>query len=418
MKCIIEFLSDKNQKELRRLAQVQCESYEDCIDEYKKLFIVNFLELKGKCPMEDSNESDLCKVCSNFKKILDTVTNEEIEEFFNTLKDVYIKWIDANTGEAVNKLKDLLIKYDILNVTAEDINKDVFFKGRKNNNILTRWDMFHIPFNKRYLIQNQRYSLTGQPIIYLGKSVVDVIEELGIENEEELKISSFQINGDLKIYDLRNNIFNDITKGDVSTLLGNDAQPYNKIKFFKNILSSVCSFERRREHKQYSFCEEYVIPQILAQVLKQNKYDGIIYYSTKRFSDVKFEKEQNVEVKHNIINIESKTKYKENLALFTNFNNEHVYDHELYSKLNISVPIDVSKVTPLSIDALRKMYSKIENTGISEITTKSDILISSFEREFSNMKVGENKYSETYMGQLHIYHIYCILNKMLCESIN
>ncbi|EOT2959713.1 hypothetical protein ACSW9O_00370 [Clostridium perfringens] len=409
MKCVINFLSDMHQKSLRRLAQVQCEGYENCINQYKELFIVNFLDVKCKCQSSCEN----CENCEQFIKIIDEIKKEDIEKFFDSIKDVYIKWIDAKTRESIDIFEKLLNEYDILDVLTEDIEKDIFFKGRKEKNILTKWDMFHIPFNKRYLIQNQRYSLTGQPIIYLGKSIVDIVEELSVEDEIDLKISSFQIRDGLKIYDLRNNIFNDITKKSVSEFLGSNNSTFDRRKFFKNILSSICSFERRREYKKYSFCEEYVIPQILAQIIKNQGYDGIIYYSTKRFNNIKFN-DDNGEVKNKY---EVKTKYKENLALFTNFNDEHVYDRDLYDQLKISVPIDISKVENISIEDLEKIYNKIKNTGIKNINIKSDIILSSFKREFNCMNIDKNKYSETYMGKLHIYHIYCILNEMLCETV-
>ncbi|STB16865.1 hypothetical protein ACSXEW_00450 [Clostridium perfringens] len=409
MKCVINFLSDMHQKSLRRLAQVQCEGYENCINQYKELFIVNFLDVKCKCQSSCEN----CENCEQFIKIIDEIKKEDIEKFFDSIKDVYIKWIDAKTRESIDIFEKLLNEYDILDILTEDIEKDIFFKGRKEKNILTKWDMFHIPFNKRYLIQNQRYSLTGQPIIYLGKSIVDIVEELSVEDEIDLKISSFQIRDGLKIYDLRNNIFNDITKKNVSEFLGSNNSTFDRRKFFKNILSSICSFERRREYKKYSFCEEYVIPQILAQIIKNQGYDGIIYYSTKRFNNIKFN-DDNGEVKNKY---EVKTKYKENLALFTNFNDEHVYDRDLYDQLKISVPIDISKVENISIEDLEKIYNKIKNTGIKNINIKSDIILSSFKREFNCMNIDKNKYSETYMGKLHIYHIYCILNEMLCETV-
>ena len=47
--------------------------------------------------------------------------------------------------------------------------------------------MFHIPFNKRYLIGNQRYSLTGQPMLYIGSSVIDVAKEIDVKDINNLK---------------------------------------------------------------------------------------------------------------------------------------------------------------------------------------------------------------------------------------
>ena len=38
--------------------------------------------------------------------------------------------------------------------------------------------MFHIPFTKRNLIKNQRYSLIGRPMLYLGFTPKYIFKEL------------------------------------------------------------------------------------------------------------------------------------------------------------------------------------------------------------------------------------------------
>src|SRR5699024_9298261 len=67
----------------------------------------------------------------------------------------------------------------------------VLFRGRNCNSFLSHWDMFHIPFNRRFLIGNQRYSLVGQPLLYLATSPYCVFKELG--GTEDIKISSFRM---------------------------------------------------------------------------------------------------------------------------------------------------------------------------------------------------------------------------------
>lgn len=97
---------------------------------------------------------------------------------------------------------------------------DLYLKGRATSDVLTSWDMFRIPFNKRYLINNQRYSLTGQPLMYIGSSIIDVMEELDVEKIEELKISAVQIPEEIKLYDLRNNIYEELNKVQTQMMLG------------------------------------------------------------------------------------------------------------------------------------------------------------------------------------------------------
>ncbi len=418
MDCLVYFLSDIYQKKLRRLAQVKCECYEDALDEYKNLYISYFGDVVNNkmcksCELECSDE------CDNLRDIMKTIDKDEIIDFFNTLKQTYVKWIDAKLSESLNIFNNLLEEKKVLEFHAEGIDKDIFFKGRVSDEILTKWEMFHIPFNKRYLINNQRYSLTGQPIMYLGKSVVDVVEELNlpIEDFQKLKISTVEIKDNLKIYDLRNDIYNDIINHDMNKILveTNNIKLYDKIKFFKNILASVCSFEKRKEHRGFSFCEEYVIPQILAQTLKNKTYDGIIYYSTKRFEQLVINDNNKSGNNNKKIKELIRSEYKENVAIFTNITSDHVYDRELYEKLDISVPIDFSKVDDVDVKDIEDIKLKIERNGNQEEITKANLIVSKLDTEFKILSINNKEYYNTNVGKLHIYNIYSILNKMLAE---
>lgn len=431
MNCLIEFFSDNKQKDLRRLAQNQSECYEDTLEIYKGLFISYFLQIKDRCNNENCNMNNNC---NEFKKAILEIKTKDIEVFFDNMKKIYIYWIDAKVKDSLELFIKTMDNYRLWDFYDNDIKKDIFFKGRIDKSILTKWEMFHIPFNKRYLIKNQRYSLTGQPIIYLGKSILDIMKELDIDDESSkyLKISSVKIKDDLKVYDLRNDIYKILNKMEFFNLFGEKKRNDYKQEFFKILLSSICSFERRKEHKDYTFCEEYVIPQILAQTLKNKEYDGVIYYSTKKFDDIHFlNPNDNLEVRdylkennrnkeeyinnNQIKNINKNSKYKENVALFTNFNKEHVYDEELYKKLEISSPINFSKVQDYTIEDLENICKKIESIQCQKEIYKSQVILEIFKREFNNIMINKTNYKDIIIGRMHIYHLYCILNQILCK---
>src|SRR5205823_638449 len=54
-------------------------------------------------------------------------------------------------------------------------------------------DLFHIPFNSRHLITNQRYSFPGLPCLYLGQSLYVCWEELGRPDLNGVVISRFRL---------------------------------------------------------------------------------------------------------------------------------------------------------------------------------------------------------------------------------
>lgn len=62
----------------------------------------------------------------------------------------------------------------------------------------TREDMFHIPFEKRHLVQDNRYSIHGIPSVYLGRSIYDCYLELGKPDFDDLWISYFCFTQDNK----------------------------------------------------------------------------------------------------------------------------------------------------------------------------------------------------------------------------
>lgn len=411
MDCLVEFLSEAYQQNLRKLSQSQAENYEEALNIYEKIFIshlkalINELE---KC--EKARECVNKEECDEIKKIVESIGTKEITCFFDKIKEIYINWIDGKWSSSLEEFSELMETHNILSFYADDLTKGVLFRGRLSSSILTNWDMYHIPFNKRYLIGNQRYSLTGQPMIYLGNSVIDIVEELEVEPKEliNLNVSTFQIENELRVYDLRNNIYRDINENYADGVLieNIDIKTYfDKSKFYRNLLSSMCSFERRKEHKGFSFCEEYVLPQILAQTLKHKGFDGIAYFSTKKFKSVKFNSDNK--------KLESiRTKYKENIAMFTNFTAEHVYDRDLYNKMTISKPIDINKVEEIDLKMLEYIIEKIDKTGDQKQISQASLIFSKLKREFEDCYVEEKKYYETSIGKLHIYHIYIILNNI------
>jgi len=171
------------------------------------------------------------------------------------------------------------------------------------------------------------------------------------------------------------------------------------------ILSSICSFLKKQELKGFTFCEEYVIPQMLAQILKIKGFDGIAYYSTKRYNHVKYKN-----------NPESKVDFKENIAIFTKLTSEHVYDRDLYNLLNISVPIDINKIDTIDMDDLEEIKKEINASCNQEKVTCAEKIISSFKRIYDTMYIDENEYTKTAYGKLHLYEVYTILSQILVSE--
>ncbi len=407
MECFIQFLDNEHQRELRLLAQRRSEKYEDTIEQYKKLFLVQLQYLKGDC---ENKKCAYSQACQFIKKEICAQHKEQIEVFFDEIKNIYLLWIDSRVKDAFDKLDNLLERHEINYFQAEISNSDIFFKGRVSEDYLTRWDMFHIPFNKRHLIGNQRYSLTGQPIVYMGKSVLDLVEELGVKEFKNFKVSTIQLPNDIKIFDLRNSILDDLSNVDFKLLFG-IGENFKIQKFYKLLLSSVCSFVRRQVLAEYSFCEEYVIPQLLAQVLKNRGYDGILYQSTKRFKNIDLANRSRKGFEFSY-----KLDYTENIALFTKINREHVYDQELFHRINISVPVNIDMIDEVSLKDLKRIKTEIDksNKGQEKVTIANKI-VSVYERAYDSILYHGTEYAKSDVGKIHLYHLFEVLHQLLID---
>lgn len=335
--CLICFLKNEYQFLLRESSMIRSDRLEHSLDRYKNEFINGFKEkLNLLCKNHDN---DTNKIISDELK---TVKLEDLDKLFNNIKDLYIKWINAEIPLAIEKLKGILEEIDY-NMFNEELTNKMLFRARESESFISHWDMFHIPFNKRYLINNQRYSLNGQPLLYLASSPYGAYKELG--NHSALRIASFTINSydKFKIYQnvnmfeyyILDNDADYIVKAENMVMMEELRETNYAMKMLKHmILSSCCSFRRRDDTKRCSFSEEYVIPQVLTIVLKMLNFNGIKYISTKSYDDKQFEK--------NYISINL---LYSNYCIFTNYNHQNsedksfVYDKKLYKKFDVSNPI-------------------------------------------------------------------------------
>lgn len=336
--CIICFLKNEKQYLLRHSAMIRSDRLEHSLENYKNEFINNFINSIDIICDNHNNEGN-----KFIQKALKTISINDINNLFSVIKDIYIHWINAEVSNAIKKMKRLVSQFRS-NSFEESLNSKLLFRGRKSESFISHWDMFHIPFNRRFLIENQRYSLIGQPILYFSSSPYGVYKELG--SFENLRLSSFMINSknSFRIFENINKFESYIIENNNETINNRTEDMVNVEEleqtqfvvsmFLSMILSSCCSFSRREDTITSSFSEEYIIPQILTIVLKQMKYDGVKYTSTKLHTDIS-------EVKANRI---FNTLYN-NYCIFTNYtakqsiDKTYVYDKSLYRKLDVSNPI-------------------------------------------------------------------------------
>lgn len=139
-----------------------------------------------------------------------------------------------------------------------------------------RKEIFHIPFDKRNLVANERYSISGFPCLYLSSSVFGVKAELDIiDDSKNLFIGDFKVKHTFKYFDLTPSFLKDIREMTLIEL---------KLAMLKLLLVMVCSIHVDKGKNNY--CSNYVIPQLVtASIASKAKYSYrcIKYLSLKSY---------------------------------------------------------------------------------------------------------------------------------------
>ncbi|QNN43972.1 hypothetical protein [Pedobacter roseus] len=377
------FLSDAFQYRLKEKASDQSSNrFENTLENYYQLFFESFDNLVSahKVKYFDHlpyhSKDTLYDWIDGAYKGLQT-KKDEFQEFFSDLIKSYQLFIDGKHYKATIHIFDVLEKYDIADVISPG-ELGIFYKGRakpEGNAKIGEDYFYHIPFDKRFLIGNQRFSFSGQPILYIGSSILDVLYELrhSVDNFNEIAIASFAydqmientINKNtqlpfqkLKIYDVSNHIHN-LINGVLNNLIrsGGGIPKFNDplyspnlkdiIRDFKKfILTQICTF--KRTHGQ-TFIEEYIPAQILTEALRINGYHGVKFPSTQ--FDGKDIQTTSILYPSNI---------QANLALFTSYSCKENYDLDTMKYFFIK-PLDFEISDKKSVDEYNTEYLELQN---------------------------------------------------------
>ena len=141
------------------------------------------------------------------------------------------------------------------------------YKCRENSRLfhLSKDEMFHIPFEKRDLVGNQRYSLSGLPCLYLGGSSYICWEELGRKDFNTSNYCGYSLTEDVNVFDM---------------LLPVAITNQHQIR--RAVLTLACSLAAKRDSL---FKPEYILPQcVLHSLIHRSFYNHTLfcvkYYSS------------------------------------------------------------------------------------------------------------------------------------------
>lgn len=201
--------------------------------------------------------------------------------------DLYYKADIAESNNIILELvKDIgdkpLAVNSVINSEAfpGDKTKELqFFRSRLGtpNRAFTAKDMLHLPNSMRSKSGNYRFSIPGNPSMYLANSSYGCWIETGCPTEIDFNVSPILLEGDQRIFNLA------ITIRDFRCL---DEFKKERVHcWLKLYLLTIATCYVVKEENR-TFRSEYIISQSLMMACKKMKYDGIAYYSRRVDNEV------------------------------------------------------------------------------------------------------------------------------------
>jgi len=183
----------------------------------------------------------------------------------------------------------------------------------------TEKEMFHVSFEKRGLVSTNRFSISGFPCLYLGRSLQVCYEELN-SPIERVYANRLEMNPN-KIYPLNLTIPEPFTENIYDD---NDVLNYDAFCFLLTFpLIHASLFKVKAVCKNDNFKPEYIIPQLLLQYVKKEAPSSSILYTSTKVTE-----NNSNELYHNIVIPVIKIATKG-------------YCPELSAKIKVSKPIQI-----------------------------------------------------------------------------
>lgn len=179
------------------------------------------------------------------------------------------------------EIKKLAYNENILEIAAGTVTYRMRKVDLEEQRKLKPKDMFHIPLDKRGLVETQRYSVPGYPCLYLAHSVYGCWEEMGRPDFGTVMVSKFVSQVEFRVLDLR-----------IPSRNNWDANMKKCALFFPLVIVSMVQVKNSKD----TYKPEYLIPQLLTEwIISHNRNNkpedeilGIMYTSAQKNDDFDF----------------------------------------------------------------------------------------------------------------------------------
>ena len=138
------------------------------------------------------------EVCNNTGLPLSLIM-DKIDTTDKLIRQILSAFLRGNQQDALQKTHKMMqsMKFDKMSPGVP------MYKCRENSKLFhfSKDEMFHIPYEKRNLVGNQRFSLSGLPCLYLGGSSYICWEELGRKDLSSTNYCGYSLKEDINMFD-------------------------------------------------------------------------------------------------------------------------------------------------------------------------------------------------------------------------
>lgn len=185
--------------------------------------------------------------------------------------------------EAYVRLEKALKENNTINylpTVVFDINTNFYRMRKKEGNYpLTKGELFHVPFEKRFFIKTQRYSILGFPTLYLSNSLYVAWEEMKRPNSNLIKAVRLVNTRKIECLDLTSSRYSVNYEWKPQPNVASSKEKNDVYSMMVWPIIAACSFKVRNTNADFK--PEYIIPQLMLQYVSRNgEIKGIKFSST------------------------------------------------------------------------------------------------------------------------------------------
>ncbi len=215
------------------------------------LGIINRIENQRKRLTDIINNARFC----------DRINLDIIDKAYDVAKNSIELFLRGKIAQSINEIdnyffassSDVKIYLPVREWSNSEVLKAFRIRPNDSYRLYDIKDMFHIPFDKRHLVGNQRFSCSGVPCMYMGSSIYVCWEETNKPDLDKFNVVSLRNSRLINFLDLRLPQFSNDDIRDIDQ------------KIYKSIIPWLCSMKAKI--KDVPFIKEYIIPQNIMAVI-------------------------------------------------------------------------------------------------------------------------------------------------------